>query len=319
MLNFNGVSTNNLKMKSRGILTIACGNKNYIGQAISLSQSIRLRDPEMPLAIATDLPSDILRHHFDFVIDANFSDWSGFMNKLDVYDISPFDETIYLDADCLAIKPMIQVFDCFNGQQFGVFGRNDIDEPWFKSPEKIRAEFPTSTFPIFNSGLIYFTKSVLSKDVFNMAKSLTSKYDLLEIRRTRNGGMNDEPLISLAMVQLGLRATDNPILNLMQAPELPYFRISIDVIAGSCKFMRRGKLVEPVLVHFVGDRKNIYPYFRERRKLAVVNQKFSMFGYNQSIFHFQTYFHWLFTVNNFNLLFQFNKLFKGIKSIVLNK
>ena len=67
----------------------------------------------------------------------------------------------------------------------------------------------------------------------------------------------------------GLTAVDDPRLDIMFAPEKPVLAIDIEVLAGTCSFTRHGRLVHPVLPHFVGARDSGYPYLREALWLEV--------------------------------------------------
>ena len=90
--------------------------------------------------------------------------------------------------------------------------------------------------------------------------------------RCRGGVRSDEPLISLAMAKAGLRATDDLKLDIMFAPERPRFAIDIDVLAGACSFMRLGRIVRPVIPHFVGARDCGYAYLRETLRLEAARR-----------------------------------------------
>jgi hypothetical protein len=134
---------------------------------------------------------------------------------------------------------------------------------------------PSATYPVFNGGLYYFQKSAVAAAVYRDAKALLSRYDELGLARVYhspacpNGVESDEPLFSLAMAKAGLKAVDDPRLDIMFAPEKPLFEIDIDVLAGTCSFMRHGRLVYPVLPHFVGARDSGEAYLREAMRLEV--------------------------------------------------
>ena len=259
-------------MIPRGVLTIAYGRPKYVRQAISLARSIRLRDPELPLAVASDFPASAFLGLYDPVIPWDFSAWPELVSKLEIYDITPFETTLFLDADCLAIRSLTQVFSYFDGQQFAVFGRNDTNATWFRSIECIQAAVPSLTYPVFNGGLYYFTKSAVAEDVFRRARQLFQRYDELQLYRSRTSRENEEPLMSLAMAQAGLTATSDPRLDVMHAPERPSYHISINVQAGECEFERWGRVVSPTVVHFVGVRDTIYEYAREVTRLEAASR-----------------------------------------------
>jgi len=259
----------------KGVLTIAHTKPKYATQAVTLARSIRLRDPDMRLAVATDLDARLFRGLYDIVIPWDFSRRPGVLCKLDVYDISPFETTLFIETDCLAVRSLELVFDYFRDRPFAVFGRNEPTTHYIQSPDKVANLVPSATYPVFNGGLYYFQKSPLAAAVYHDAKALLPQYDDLGLARIYhssacpNGVECDEPLFSLAMAKAGLTAVDDPRLDIMFAPEKPLFEIDIDVLAGTCSFMRCGRLVHPVLPHFVGARDSGEAYLRESMRLEV--------------------------------------------------
>ena len=263
--------------ESKGVLTIAHTDPKYATQAVTLARSIRLRDPDMPLAVATDLDARLFRGLYDVVVPWDFSRRPGVLCKLDVYDISPFETTLFIETDCLAVRSLELVFDYFHDRPFAVFGRNEPTTHYIQSPDKVAALVPSATYPVFNGGLYYFRKSPAAAAVYHDAKALLPQYDDLGLARIYhspacpNGLECDEPLFSLAMAKAGLEAVDDPQLDIMFAPEKPLFQIDIDVLAGTCSFERCGRLVHPVLPHFVGARDSGEPYLREAMRLEIAS------------------------------------------------
>ncbi len=228
---------------NRGVLTIAHTKPKYAWQAVNLARSIRLRAPDLPLAVATDLDPAAFKGAFEHVIPWDFSRWPGVLCKLEAYGMTPFETTLFVETDCLAVRSLHVVFDYFDGQQFAVFGRNEPTTSYFRSLELVRALIPSPTYPVFNGGLLYFRRSPLAEEIFRRAKELSRLYDCLHLARVRGGMESDEPLIGLAMAKAGLRATDDRRLDIMFAPERPLFHIDIDVLAGECSFVRLGRVV----------------------------------------------------------------------------
>ena len=259
--------------RAKGVLTIAHSRPKYLEQAVSLARSIRLRTPDVPLAVATDFDPAAFQGLFDHVISWDFSRWPGMLCKLDAYAMTPFDTTLFVETDCLAVRPIDLAFDYFEGQEFAVFGTNEFTTTFFRSPGRIQAAVPSPTYPVFNSGLFYFTKSPQAEEIFGNAKALFRLYDDLDLARVKhstgygNAIESDEPLISLAMAKAGLKATDDPRLHVMCAPQRKIFQVEIDVLAGECSFARDGRVVRPVIAHFVGARDSDYAYLRETLRL----------------------------------------------------
>ena len=280
-------------MNDQGVLTIAYGKPKYVQQAITLARSIRLRDADLPLAVATDFPPAAFAGYYDQVIPWDFSAWPELVSKLELYAITPFATTLFLDADCLVVQSLQQVFDYFAGQQFAVFGRNDTNAIWFRTIDAIQAAVPSPTYPVFNGGLYYFTKSTQAEAVFQRARRLFYAYDELQLNRSRTNRENEEPLISLAMAQAGLQATSDPRLDILHAPERPKYQIQIDVLAGECQFIRQGRLVKPIITHFVGVRDRLYAYQRETLQLEVAFRWPFFPYYHERIVQLIAYTNWL--------------------------
>ncbi len=259
--------------EAKGVVTIAHTKRKYATQAVTLARSIKLRDPDIRLAVATDLDARLFRGLYDIVIPWDFSRRPGVLCKLDVYDISPFETTLFIETDCLAVGSLHLVFDYFLGRPFAVFGRNEPTTHYIQSPDTVAAVVPSATYPVFNGGLYYFEKSPVAAAAYRDAKALLPRYDDLNLARVYhspvcpNGVESDEPLFSLAMAKAGLKAVDDPRLDIMFAPEKPRFQIDIDVRAGTCSFVRSGRLVYPVLPHFVGARDSGEAYLREAMRL----------------------------------------------------
>ena len=260
----------------KGIVTIAHSKMKYARQAVNLARSIRYRSPDIPLAVATDLDARHVEGHYDIVIPRNFAHFPGILCKLELYKISPFETTLFIETDCLAVGSLHRVFDYFQGQEFAVFGRNVPELHYFQSSELIQSVVPSATYPSFNGGLSYFVKCPVAEQIYEDAKELLVRYDDLRLNRVYHSLRNpdgtpcDEPLIGLAMAKAGLKATDDPSLDVMFAPEPPLYQIDIDVRKGTCSFVRSGQVRHPILPHFVGFQDSMYPYLRETLRLQAM-------------------------------------------------
>jgi len=190
-----------------------------------------------------------------------------------------------------------QVFDYFDGHQFAVFGRNEANPPWFQSMDRIQAAVPSPMYPVFNGGLQYFKQSAQAEDIFRRSKRLFRDYDNLQLRRN-NKRENDEPLVSLAMAQAGLMAKGVPCLDVMFAPERPLFKFHINVLAGESWFYRCGRLVRPVIVHFVGIRDTCYEYLREELRLEIAFRDPFFPYWHERVIQMSAYGEWLLTGRN---------------------
>jgi hypothetical protein len=261
---------NEIHPTGRGVLTVAADHPKYAEQAVALARSIRLRDRNIPLAVLTNLPEEHFLGLYDYVISWNFQVYPGLLSKLVVYDGSPFEETLFLDADILAIRSVNEAFNYFIGHEFAVWGRNIPEPYWFRGIiDRIREYFPAETYPSFNSGMLYFRKSETARLVFAHAKNLVGHYYDLGLRKTPRGLMSDEPLLSIAMARTGLRALENSdIPPISWSLDSCAREMKVDVLAGTSSVPQRDGSIQPALVHFAGRTKNLFIYRREMHRLA---------------------------------------------------
>jgi hypothetical protein len=251
--------------KEKGILTIAHTDEKYIRQAISLAQSIRVHNPNFPVAIATDKASSELDEWFDQIINWDFSESGYFTYTLFMDEMTPFDKTLYLDTDCLVTRSLDPVFQLFEGRSFSVYAKDNGRVPsWFGDITKVREFTGKKRFVGFNGGLMYFEVPGAT-NVFQTARKLVGVYEKLDIS-LMNGRENDEPIISMAMAMNDEHPSYSKNIDVMYAPAGRQGPITINVLKGECQFNKKGRIVEPVIMHFGSD-DDSYPYIRERLRL----------------------------------------------------
>jgi len=254
----------------RGVLMIARSHAKYARQAVNLARSIRLRDLRLPLAVATDLSADLFENMFDAVIPWQFDEDAGLLCKLDAWRMSPYERTIFLDTDMLIFTSLEAVFTRFDAEYFGIFGKQVTESTYFESMGPIRAALPAETYPKFNSGLYYFLRGEMTERLFTDARRWCARYDDLQICRQR-GMESDEPLLSVAMTQAGLAATDPNLGGVLMNPIWPdNARVSVDVIAGDCieTDLSTGRRQRRGVLHYYGGGVLSYGYAREATRMA---------------------------------------------------
>ncbi len=117
----------------RGILLLVYGHPYYGRMAYNLACTLKANDPEIPVAVAhsgkalTHLGAD-QKAIFDAIIDISPSLAGGWAPKLHLYDLSPFNETLFLDADMawLPFRTPTQLFDRLKDVEY-----TGITEGWF--------------------------------------------------------------------------------------------------------------------------------------------------------------------------------------------
>ncbi|MCE9619218.1 MAG: hypothetical protein K8R92_04850 [Planctomycetes bacterium] len=168
---------------SRGILSIYWGDESKL-PVERLKTSVRKFHPE--------LPHEIIK------IDAPAGDDSSLVRKAAMFDLSPFDETLYLDIDTV-----VQGNLNFGFEKAAIFGMAiALNEcPWARRYHRI---FEGDQIE-YNTGVIFFTKK--AAPVFSKWRELAPVTDssLMVVRDGKPHMMkaNDQGSFALAIEQTG--------------------------------------------------------------------------------------------------------------------
>ena len=190
-----------------GYVTLATGSKIYIEQAVNLALSIKLNDPTRGVCLVTNaatyIPEEYRKLFAHIVLLSDMEGYFGCLNKLRVRDASPFDESMFIDSDCLVIKnDMDRHWLKLGGAQgFGLAGECISRGVWYgiKIEEAI-LQLGIPHFVKMNSGVFYFDKSEKSAQLFDTANRLVKTHGTLLGQRHRNKiQLADEPFLGVAM------------------------------------------------------------------------------------------------------------------------
>jgi len=260
----------------RGILTLACGSRRYLDMARALVRSIRLRDPSVPLAVATDCPPTRLRCGAGVVhvpVDPAFG--RGVEQKLRLDEYSPFAETLFIDADCLVFRKPSEIFDAFRtAPGFGVIGHGALgageSHISIRDLREFLGRLGIPSLPVFNGGIYHFTRGPGSGEVFRLAREIFQRRDELGLLPFKAAGAADEPVYAAAMRLAGIEPLPWDGATIM-GTALDCFEGlgSIDVVAGRSRFMKLGHNIAPAVIHFNMNAQFSPVYFRECFRLRL--------------------------------------------------
>ena len=194
----------------RGFITIATGNEEYFCLAANLLKSYRYFAKER-------LPFGILCDHrnkytalFDDVIIFPEGACNSYLDKLKMGDLLPYEETIFIDADCLAYGDLNKLFTCFKeADDFSCFGRVlplDDKTGWFEYENLGSLQDKVSYIVGLHGGIYYMRISEKEKAVFETARELIPDYYRFHFKGKFNTP-GDEPLIALSMALNNIKPT----------------------------------------------------------------------------------------------------------------
>lgn len=135
---------------SRGVVFAAIG-KQYATECLRAVQSLALTTPELPVVVFTDHPEIFANNR---VKTRRLADAKGsFCDKIAAMAESPFDLSLFLDADTVALEPIGGLFHLLSGFDLAVSLESYTPEDTHGLPP---------SFPEFNTGVILFRKSPAS-------------------------------------------------------------------------------------------------------------------------------------------------------------
>ena len=247
----------------QGILTIAIG-KSYAKQAKYLAYSCMLNSPNTLRAVITN-EADALKDYYDFIIPYNNSD-DPFSLKTRIYELSPFEKTLFLDADSLVFHPLDEYWNYLRDRNYVYEGIKITSGEWYFKIEEICKLINTNWIPKFNSGMILFKKSEEAENIFKTANYyfFNHKKENIYIPYFRGTNYPDEPCFAIALAICGIE----PVIEYGRFSRtlIKTRRIKINCTKRIARFLKNDKMVTPLVVHFCSRRGKIY-YIKEKFRL----------------------------------------------------
>lgn len=205
----------------RGIVIIAVGNSNYVTLAENLALSIRACISNIPICLIHDgevltgmRPECLGLFTNKIRLPDNNSitpSQRAFTLKTQLYDLSPYQQTLYIDADCImvpgkhieALIESLQEYD-FTSVCMGYFDADTMTSSrpnypmWIDEAtlENLKPSLATAKIPLVNSSMIWFKKNEATRELFATVRRL---YDSPSINASLyRGSKPDEAAFNIA-------------------------------------------------------------------------------------------------------------------------
>lgn len=201
---------------TRGIVLIACGEPFYGHMTYQLAVSLRVHSPgiEIALIYSDTAVGDIPLSMFDHLIPAPEESYTvngrrvWLKVKTHLAELSPFDSTIFLDADMITFRDINTLFDQLAEVEFTMENNGFIEleadvtneKYTWASPFEIKLAFKLLSGRLYSlqSEFIYFRKKPEVKKLFTEAQKV---YKSRINYREFSGGMADELAFAVAMAK----------------------------------------------------------------------------------------------------------------------
>lgn len=194
-----------------GIVIIAIGHQNYTEMAVNLAASIKANGAQAPIALLHNggydsLPGDKQRmFEKNIRVKEKFYERGFIQAKTHLYELSPFDKTLYLDADMLALVGVNfdNLLSELDGVEFTIMNEKAEHCIW-ANVDDLRKYCGDSKEPlhIMYSELMYFEKGEKTKAYFAEVKK-AHKEITFQIRAFA-GGVADELAFIAASLKTGM-------------------------------------------------------------------------------------------------------------------
>ena len=239
-------------MKTRGFITIATGDIKYSKLAYNLLMSYRRFTKEnYPFSVITD-KKNIYLEQFDNVILLKESKES-FLDKLLLFKICPYDETIFIDADSLAFGNLCMLFNYFDTADYvscigKIFSKDSLNG-WFRFEDVIDYQNIVEYTVWLHGGIYFIRKDPKLVDFYNTCITIADHYKKYFFRFKYLVEPADEPIVALAMAIHKIKPIHG-------SPEMmAFYRDSqikkIDIISGTLSYSTNlGKTDSGLLIHW---------------------------------------------------------------------
>lgn len=255
--------------RSEGYVAIAFDDARYLDIAANLALSLR-RNDRRPVSVVVNkgLPvNPAYTGLFDQIITTpDDPTVRGAMNKARLFDLTPYDRTLYVDADCLLFSPRIEFFwRKYRGQAFAVEGHKQSTGPVFACSLGVKDAATLCTLmnipflTVFNAGVMYFERTAASQAMFDKVWEIYRgpHRDAVSYQYKHKGEYADEPFFGAALASLGIAPFEPPLTQRLQVTTPNLTEGVMDMNSGDLRVVKHAPGGKPqvwsgVLCHFCG-------------------------------------------------------------------
>ena len=171
-----------------GAIYIITHDPRYVGLLQTSSASLKAAMPELPVTVFTQFP--VPDGQFEKVVPVTPTQ-DGFYDKARLMLESPYERTLFLDADICVLRAVPELFTVLDRFDCAATHEEYVSTDWHKRYP--RPDIPAS-FPEFNTGIFAFRRSPATDRVLQDWSKLYRQY----LESKPNEAINDQPFFRAA-------------------------------------------------------------------------------------------------------------------------
>jgi len=138
---------------TNGALYIITQNQRYVDLLLGSAASLKRTMPDLPITVFSQFPVE--SSLFEEVVTVKPTG-SGFFDKCELMKRSPYERTLFIDADTSVIQPVPELFSLLDHFDCAATHEEYVNTDWHN--QYPRPDVPCS-FPEFNTGLLMLKRS----------------------------------------------------------------------------------------------------------------------------------------------------------------
>lgn len=202
-------------MSERGYITIAqaSGDTDYLRMAYALALSLKATQSEVSdLTVLVTPGMDVPNRYldvFDKVIeipwgdDAESFEWK-IHNKWKVFHLTPYQETVLLDADMIFPEDVSHWWETLYERDVWISTKPVTYRGKVVRPGRYRTDFVINDLPMAYTAFMYFQQCDVALELFNVTKAVYHEWGYLQ-KHYRYRTSSDDDLAAMANVRSPLR------------------------------------------------------------------------------------------------------------------
>ena len=136
---------------SQGAIYIITQDPRYVGLLLTSASSLKRAMPDLPITVFSQFPVESTLFEKVVRIEPTRDGFDGFYEKTRWMRESPYDRTLFIDADTYVLEPVPELFTLLDHFDCAATHEEYLNTDWYGKYS--RPDVPES-FPEFNTGIL---------------------------------------------------------------------------------------------------------------------------------------------------------------------